>query len=199
VKRKRTYTTDDSTFASNPGNVTVNPLVYLKNFPIDGIVFAFLFIISLFLLREFPYILFVLIIFILYLWKHKQEHFKLGDSNPGVVIKVNPTLIAIATDLTKRNGSYPVVKIIKVPLKNLKIGDKVGTVALYQGTTDDIPHWSDFYPIAINCVTDNLSEINNAMASYTLKQFSDLEDGVSQLQKPYKEGLYKVHNEYSRW
>jgi Protein of unknown function (DUF3239) len=204
MQKKRTYTTDNSTFASNPGNVTFDPwCYYTKSYPMDGVALFVLIIVSIALVsislpNPLLFLVFLLIPFV-FLLKRKQEHFKFGDSNPGIVIKTSPILVAVMTDLRKRNESYPVVKIIKVPLKNVRIGTKVGTVALYEGTVESIPHWSDFHPIVVNCATRNLAEIEAAIASYTPKQFSDLEDGILQLQEPYKEGLYKIHNEYSRW
>ena len=83
-------------------------------------------------------------------WLERKEHFKSGDSNPGLVIQTNPTLVAVATDLRKSSGSYPVVKIIKVPLNNLKVGTRVVTVAHYgESINPNTSHWIDFYPI--NC------------------------------------------------
>lgn len=202
MKKRRTYTTNDSTFASNPGNANLNPFVYIRFFPKWGSILGFSLILSLLLLQYSPLFLFLVLLSIFIncvYWKNRQEHFKFGDSNPGVVVKINPTLVAVATDFTKGSGKYPVVKIIKTSLRNLKKGDAVGTVALYRGTIDDIPHWSDFYPIIIDCATDNLIEIRNAKASYTPKQFLDLEKGISQLQEPYREGLYRVHDDNSNW
>lgn len=204
MPKKRTYTTDDSTFASNPGNVTFDPLFYYtKSYPMDGVALFLLIVASILLVyislpNPFLFLIFLSIPFV-FLLKRKQEHFKFGDSNPGVVIKTNPTLVAVMTDLRKRNESYPVVKIIKVPLRNIRIGTKVGTVALYEGTVDNVPYWSDFHPIVVNYATRNSAEIEAVMASYTPQQFLDLEDGILQLQEPYKEGLHKIHNEYSRW
>jgi hypothetical protein len=212
--KSRTYTTDDSTFASNPGNVTLNPFIYITFFPKWGLILASLLFISLALLKYSLLFLFLSAFIILVNWVYwinRKEHFKFGDSNPGIVIQINPTLVAVATDLskivvtdenglTKGDGKYPVAKIIKVPLKKLKKGSIVGTVALYSRLADDsAPRWADFKPIVINCATNDLVEIENAIRSYTQEQLSDLGTSVSQLNTPYREGLYKIHTEHSRW
>jgi hypothetical protein len=201
--RTRTYTTDDSTFASNPGNVSLNPFIYIMSFPKWGLILASVFFLFLVLLQYSLFFLLLLAVAILFNWVYwinRKEHFQFGDSNPGIVIQTNPTLVAVATDLRKADGKYPVVKIIKVPLKKFKKGCTVGTVALYQrGQDDSAPHWADFNPIVIDCATNNSVEIENAIKSYTQEQFSDLDNGISQLTEPYREGLYKVHNEHSSW
>lgn len=128
-----------------------------------------------------------------------MEHFKFGDSNGGVIISERPRLVAITTDLTKGIGSFPVVKIISYKKKG-KIGDRIATVALYTASTENnLPNWIDFNPIPLNYATNDVTEIERALQSYSEKQWSSLERRLSQLQKPYQEGLFKVDLESSNW
>src|SRR5579871_1683077 len=52
-------------------------------------------------------------------WVRVREHFWRGDANPGLVVSVDPLLIAVATDLTKGMGTYPAVKIFRAGLRHI--------------------------------------------------------------------------------
>ncbi len=108
-------------------------------------------------------------------------------------------LVAVTTDLTKGFGDYPVIKIIKYKGKG-KVGDKIGTVALYSASVDDsLKHWIDFEPIPIIYATDNIAEIERAIKSYDEEQWKQIESRLLQIPKPYMEGLYKIKGETSDW
>ncbi|WP_352260012.1 DUF3239 domain-containing protein, partial [Psychrobacter sp. TB55-MNA-CIBAN-0194] len=86
------------------------------------------------------------------------------------------------------------------PLKNLAIGDRVPTVALYTASTDEsLSHWIDFNPVPLSYATDNPEVINVAMQSYPSEQWQQLERQLLELDKPYKAGLYQVDKEQSGW
>ena len=82
----------------------------------------------------------------------KYRKFKAGDANPGVIVDLNPTLVAVLTDLSKGNGELPAVKIFKANLgsteeKPLKVGTKVSTVSNYFDTAGkDAWHWETSIP-----------------------------------------------------
>ncbi|WP_298609634.1 DUF3239 domain-containing protein [uncultured Thiothrix sp.] len=206
MKKSRTLTLDDTTTASNPGGINFMPLVYLRYYPIWGVSLAFLAILSVALLFLLPYsfnlMLFsvVMIFANFFYWFRKKEHFKFGDSNPGKVIQNNPTLIAVLTNLSKYGGNYPVIKIIKSPLKDLSVGEIIGTVALYfPGDNKNLPHWKDFDPIPLQCATNNKMEAAAVVSSYSKEELAALEIGINSLAKPYKKGLYKMYSGNSNW
>lgn len=199
------FTVDTNTFASNPGNANLNPFFwFFHDFKIILTISA-LFGFSIFLTIKFSgwlgilAILF-LVINILY-WLRKKEYFKSGDSNGGIVVSVNPTLVAVTTDLTKGFGEFPVVKIITCnTFKNVKVGDKIATVALYSASeNDELPHWIDFHPIPLSFATKNKEVIKRAIASYESEQWKDLQNRLGEIRKPYKEGLYKSEIQTSDW
>ena len=202
---EKNFTVDNDTFASNPGNANLNPFIwFIHNYQIVSILGAS-FIISLFLVFKislwFIIILSLSLIINIFYWLRKKEHFKSGDSNGGLVISINPKLVAITTDLTKGFGHYPVVKIIHYKTsKKIKIGDKIATVALYSSSTDDsLPHWIDFHPIPLSYATKNKSTHQSAINSYESTQWEDLEKRLTEIDKPYKIGLYKVDVKNSDW
>lgn len=204
-KREKTFTVDNETFASNPGNAKLNPWVWTKSNLIEVGVLFFALLVSLFLTigasYGFAFMTAVVIFYHVYYWTNKKEHFKLGDSNGGIVVSVNPTLVAVTTNLTKGFGDYPVVKIIKYKTsKPVKIGDRIATVALYSASNDDeLPHWIDFNPIPLDYATNDKAEIERALSSYSDQQWKDIERRVAQLPKPLKVGLFKVDMNESDW
>ncbi|MEI6193118.1 MAG: DUF3239 domain-containing protein [Verrucomicrobiota bacterium] len=90
----------------------------------------------------------VLVLNVLY-WIRIKEFFAKGDANPGIIIQLNPVLIAVATDLVQHSGSYPAIKVISTQLKSFmgqppQVGMAVPTVALYYRPLDkNCPHWAD--------------------------------------------------------
>jgi hypothetical protein len=191
------------TIASNPGKIFLKPWVYVKHFPFWGVSLGLTIFLSFGLLWFSPY--YFPIIALLFsankaYWDVKKDNFFRGDSNPGIVIQANPLLVAVATDLTKGIGQYPVVKVIKPPLKGFQQGELVSTVAVYNGWgNENLPYWSDFYPVVVNCATDDNHEIEQALKQYSTESIEILNSAISSITPPYKVGLYKVHHKSSDW
>lgn len=205
---RRPSTIDSNTRASNPGNVILKPHVWLMHNKGAGFVFILGFVVFTLLLVYGSALVIVplLIIFaffaypqIKFYWGRKKDHFEFGDSNGGIIISENPSLVAVTTNLTKGFGDYPVIKIIKYKGKG-KVGDRIGTVALYTASADDsLPHWIDFHPIPIEYATNNTEEINSAIESYDENQWIQIQDRLKEVPKPFKEGIFKVDVEDSDW
>jgi hypothetical protein len=133
-------------------------------------------------------------------WTRIKEHFQSGDSNGGIVVSVDPPLLAVSSDLTKFSGYYPVIKIIPYQTnKDIEIGDRVGTVALYTESSGEQDCWEDFDPIPIDCATEDTAAIDRVLKSYPDEQWAAIERGVSELSKPYHPGLYRVEVGDSDW
>jgi hypothetical protein len=113
----------------------------------------------------------------------RKEHFWHGCVCPAVVIKKNPYLIAAASDLTTGGGCFPAIKIMRQPLQNMTggppdIGTRLATVATYRGNTN-AQHWTDFEPLAINCVTSDLDAIDRVTQSIPQYEWDMLERGLN--------------------
>jgi Protein of unknown function (DUF3239) len=138
-------------------------------------------------------------------WKKIQSLFSGGDANPGLVVGLNPTLIAVNTDLTKGYGKFPIVKITPTPLtkiqnRDLQLGDKIATIALYTAyANNEIPHWADFSPIPVNLGVTNQSIIENMMTKFHNDDWAELERSTQALTKPYQIGTFKVTNQLNNW
>lgn len=195
---------DESTVASNPGNVVFNPLVWLKFHTklTYGVLFTVLLIAVLMTFASFWLVLPALVVFlpkVNYFLRYKKEHFLFGDSNGGIVISDDPKLVAVTTNLSKYGGSYPVVKIIDYKGKSI-LGERIGTVALYFGSEDEgCPHWIGFDPVPIEYATGNKKEIQAAIESYENSQWTEIKKRLKQVPTPYQKGLYRIEEENSNW
>lgn len=199
------YTVDDNSIASNSGNAELNKWVWFcHNKLMVGSLTLFLIcslLATIFIDIMYLFVVVIAIVMNLYYWTNKKEHFLSGDSNGGIVVGTHPTLIAVNTSLTKGYGDFPVVKITKrASLKNVSIGDRVPTVALYTASTNEhLAHWLDFDPIPLSYAINDVRVINLAMQSYPSEQWEQLEKYLLELEKPYKIGLYQVNKEQSGW
>ncbi len=121
-----------------------------------------------------------------------------GDANPGVVISLDPVLIAVPTDLTQGIGEFPVLKIVRIKLKQIngkpiKLGDCVPTVANYADTAPkDCGHWGDFYPDPAQYATSDQKQIHRLLNSFPQEQFDFIEEALKLIEPPYEEGLYAL-------
>jgi len=199
---KKTTISNDTT-SSNPVDIEVKPLVWFRHSPTIGIFLCLLFILSIvglyYDIRSIAFII-VVIVMTTFHWMGVKKHFQ-ADSNPGLVVSTQPTLVAVHTDLTKGVGSYPAIKIIKCSkLKGVHVGDMLPTVASYQNYEElDFPFWPNFNPIPVRYATDDKNTINKAMQSYSKSQLQNLKQHIKQIEPPYEEGLYLIHTEDSDW
>jgi hypothetical protein len=204
MNEKKPLTVGHSTRATNPGRVSVNYFQWWRFFPRWPTIHTIMAIV--WLVPAVAFSNFMLGIFgalaalfgILYFIRVK-DHFQYGDANPGRVVSLNPTCIAVATNLRKGPGSYPVLKIVQIPLKKslgkpLAIGDSVPTVALYGSSDPESPRWSDFYPHPVECATGSREQIESVEATFTEKDYAKLESALAQV--PHKTpGLHLLFDE----
>ncbi|WP_425396315.1 DUF3239 domain-containing protein [Aeoliella sp.] len=187
--------------ASNPGEVQVNYLRWVRSSPTWPLVLTSLLAVSLVLISVMPGFIFgtvfLLVLGVNYLyWRRVTAHFQNGDTNPGVVVALDPTLIAVFTDLTMGEGEYPVIKILEIHLtesggQQLELGSYVPTIALYDfPIPNDAPHWSDFQPIPAEYGTGDPEVVAQLMSTFDQAYYSNLLEGLKLVPKPYEEGLY---------
>jgi hypothetical protein len=197
--KPKSLTLDNSTWASNPARSRVNFLRHAWYYPKWPLIWAALLAgsaLSIALGRpSFP--LFVILGFIfLYLIRIK-EFFKHGDANPGIVVQLNPTLVAVLTDLTRGVGCYPAIKVFRTRLRKsmgqpLALGTFLPTISLYRAAAErDCPHWEDFDPRPLECATADRKSLDRVMGSFTEEQFRRLESAVQSLPE-VAPGLYKL-------
>lgn len=203
MRDKRTL--DDTTAASNPGNVELSKWVWFRhNSKPVSLLTLFLVgsILSAIFINAWLLLVVGIAIFInIFYWTRTREHFLYGHSNSGIVVATHPTLVAVSGDLSKGYGYFPAIKITKrASLKNVSIGDRLPTVALYTASSENsLSYWIDFDPVPLSYATNNPQVTESAMKSYPSEQWKQLEKQLSQVDQPYKAGLYLVDEEYSDW
>lgn len=192
-------TLNNQTFASNPAATPISPLRWVCHYPTWPLIWISLLATSGFLVFRvsiwFLLLLIPVLAFNVLYWIRIKEFFKMGDANPGMIIQLDPVLIAVATDLVQHTGSYPAIKVISTRLKSFmgqppRVGLAVPTVALYESSLDkNCPHWGDFDPRPLECATGNPEILQRVMDSFTEHHWQFLRSALPQL--PKKEpGLY---------
>lgn len=140
----------------------------------------------------------ILLVLNFYYWQRIREHFMHGCANPGVVVSMSPMLIAVSTDLTKGEGQYPAIKIIRKNLSTINgrrpiIGTKVATVALYSaGFDENAPCWNDFYPLPVDCAMGDQKIYKAILNSFSDDDWAALRNGLNQIPRPFRKGLFHV-------
>jgi hypothetical protein len=195
------WTLSDSSYAGNPGQVPLNPWRWLQYYPKWPLVWfsslAAVVAMACFVDSNLWAAAGLLLVANWFYWQRVREHFRNGDACTAMIVSVRPMRIAVATDLSKGDGEYPVIKIIRKSLATAcgqipEVGSKLATVALYNDSGPAVPHWSDFDPRPIDCATANLEVMDRVMQSFAEKDWEQLYDGLRQVPQPYRCGLYHV-------
>ena len=204
---KQLYTVDENSVASAPGELTVSRIRWALRYPVWPVSLALLFVATYILTKVHwsGYVaLFIAGTANFFYWKRIEEHFRVGDANPGLIVGVNPLRIAVRTDLSKGIGHYPVIKIFREPPSSRfgeglnVIGKRVVTVSLYCDDEDDAPHWSDFHPTVVEPIAKNPRDVERLMASFTDEQWRTLDEGLARLTVKSL-GLHRLRMGESGW
>lgn len=189
--------------ASNPGMLRVSYLRFALAFPTWFLVWHGALLVSILLTALVHWgfgVLVLLFAYAVHLYWHRVKYqFISGCVNPGQVISVSPPLVAVRTDLSKGWCDCPVVKVLRQPLSRMaggapQVGDRVATAAFYQQINQNLPHWDDFSPIVIDCVTGNRGDIERVFATLEDSDWEELAEGLEQLPQPVSPGLYRVYS-----
>ncbi|MHB9132795.1 MAG: DUF3239 domain-containing protein [Armatimonadota bacterium] len=192
---------DPATTASNPGELELDRWQWYRHYPLWPTLWAITLGLSLALawgVHGWFYVLaFVVLIINRVYWAQVRAQFKMGCVNPGVVVALDPPLIAVSTDLSKGIGEYPAVKIIRTRLSRIgaqppQIGARVPTVALYSPGKDPL-RWADFDPRPAQCATTLAAELTRLLQSIPEEEWQQLQTGLTHVPQPYQPGLYLIN------
>lgn len=188
--------------ASNPGMLRVNRWRYVRAFPFWGTVWhlpllAFFILIFVHWIFILPTLLFAAACFLY--WRRIKYNFIAGCVNPGVVLSLDPPLIAVLTNLTKGGGQWNVIKVLRHPLHRMSsgmptVGQRVVTIAGYIAVNEVLEHWDDFEPVIPDVVSTDFGELKRLKASVSDTDWQELDDGLKQLSQPLSEGLYRIYD-----
>jgi hypothetical protein len=199
--QSRSWTVNNWSHASNPGNVPVNLFRWFHYYPKWPLIWFSSLAASVAMACVVdPYLWIVaglLLCWNLLYWQRVREHFRNGCACPAVIVSMEPMLIAVATDLSKGDGEYPAIKIIEKSLPTVcgqipQAGSQLATVALYDSSSYHIPYWADFDPRPVECATGELDVIERVMKTFARKDWNELYSWLDQVPQPYRCGLYHV-------
>jgi hypothetical protein len=212
-KTKKLPPSSSRSQASIPGRIVVQPLVWMRCFPAQtlpnaalAILLPILSVVMITALHTGAGVILLLII-AFYAGRrlnrqlqHMRGKMANGCLNPARVISVNPGLIAVYTDLASRPGQeWPVIKVVAQPLGRaggppLKTGDRIAVAAYYYGSSGK-PHWNDFSPTPVACITADETELREAMARIDADPdglWDALDRSLAQVPTPTRPGLYWI-------
>lgn len=194
-----------SAVATNPGGIIVNPLRWISTNPKPFFKQFFSLILGYFLVTKihwlfFPIPLCILAWIALY-WFNVRTTFKVGAVNPGKVISLNPDKIAVATNLSKGFGDYPIIKIVELELleEDKVINKIIPTVAGYNNNPYGYPFWSEFHPSPINHGVTNKTKVLSYMNRITENEIALIDERLSKIGNINVPETYKVDIESSGW
>lgn len=189
--------------ASNPGKLLVNPFLYTRAYPFAFVLCSICVLVSL--LLSFLHELFVLalvgsLLLSWRVWFKTRFDFVGGCINPGVVISLDPPLVAVSTNLGKANDrpeGTPIIFIGQQPLKHMldgmpQIGQRVATVATYGPDSDFATHWDGCDPKLPACVTHDRVELDRIYQSIDESDWLQLEQTLRQIPPSPEIGDYRV-------
>lgn len=180
----------NETFASNPGHVRVQWGRFFRaypNIPLGfGIVFGVLGWLIAFKSVWWALLLLIAVPLLGLLLGRIKTQFQSGDTNPGVIVSQQPPLVAAMTDLTQGGGAYPIVKILRQPLRACGLagaapGTRVAMCSLYSMAQGEAPHWSDFDPVILQAATARAEAHQARFDSIPASEWEQLESALAAL------------------
>lgn len=189
------------TAASNPGMFRVSLLHYSTAYAkwpfiwFGGLVISLLLcIVSLWFLIMAAFFAFATRFY----FRLVKSQFVAGCINPGIIVSLQPPLVAVYTDLSKGGDEFPVVKIEQHPIHRMctgaaEQGQKVTTVAFYESMAEELPHWTDFRPRLTACATTDRRIVQKQLKSVEAEDWIHLKRAISEVPKPLEPGLYRYY------
>lgn len=195
---------NSNSMASNPGRMSLNFTQWIKmNF--SSVLKKKLVLIGSFVLMIKFHWLFAIvfigsILYNVWYWFGAYNKFKAGDVNPGKVISINPDRVAVATNMTKFGGNYPILRIIetKLPKFEKEVGMFIPTVALYNDNPHGYPFWAEFHPDPISHGTTDKGVLKAQFDSFSNEDFKKVNKYLNEI-TTIEEGTYRVEKETSGW
>lgn len=195
---------DSSSMASFQGNMKLNPFQWYKMNTAKVLRITFYLVFSFILMVKshwvFILVFITCLLYNIWYWFGAKSSFGGGNVSPGKVISINPDRIAVATDLTKMVGSYPVIKILETKLlkENKVIGKFIPTISIYHDNPHSYPFWSEFHPVPVSHGITDKNHFKYLMSKFSDEDFNDINNYLAQASTE-EVGTYKVNVESSGW
>ena len=195
---------DSHTIPTYQGDMKLNILQWTK-YNFSKVIKPLLALLLGFLLMTKVHWIFALLfigalLYTIWYWFTAFNKFKGGDMNPGKVISVTPTLIAVASDMRKFSGDYPILKIIeaKLPKEDLELHKIIPTIALYNDNPHGYPFWAEFHPVPVVHGIKDKNHINSILSNFSETDIQTLNDYIDKAGTKAV-GIYKLDETTSNW
>lgn len=195
---------DSHTIPSYQGDMKLNVLQWTK-FNTGKVLKSFLaLVLGSILMIKIHWIFGILflgaLLYNIWYWFMAFNRFKGGDVNPGKVISIDPTLVAVASDMRKFAGDYPILKIIetKLPIEDKVIDKIIPTVALYNDNPHNYPFWAEFHPVPVIQGIKDRHHIASILKNFSNTSLTTLENYIQKIGRK-EVGIYKVDENTSNW
>ena len=197
------YTLDNNSTPTNKSEIKLNPLVWVKYR--SQVVVPLIFFLILFVFLSFKYSYWFIFLVLLSLavnvfyWLRVKEHLK-AESTPGIVISIEPPLMAVYSNMSKYGEFYPAIKVESFNnLSNHQIGTRIATASIYTEENEEDHYWNNVHPIPVEYGTKIKKDIERTMSLYSEEQWTYLEKGISDVGANKQVGLYRIMVGESNW
>jgi len=130
-----------------------------------------------------------------WLWRQRvRQHFMQGCANPAVVVDVEPTRVAILTDLSRGHVPAPHIRVVDMalPTELRTVGARLGVVCMYLSDDDAAPNWSDIDPLPAAWASSDANVWQRLLNAFDDDDWDDLDAGLRQLPQPLATGLHPL-------
>ena len=201
---------DPRSIASLPANIRASPIRMVKRWPMFLKAAAPALVAVPIAFSKLPASLVILIVpaiaavYFCIRIQIRRNWFRCGLLIPGRVVALNPTRIAVTTNLSRVGGcpSFMVCRLITFPLEKwaaipVQIGDRVASTSIYWSYKDDegdnqAASWATFIVEPVQVGTSDQQQIQEALARLPQQDWLELEAALAQLPIDVPNGTYRV-------
>jgi hypothetical protein len=204
LHKTKSIFTDTSARATNQSNFEPSTWAYIKNRRSKYLrftVICFLLILASLYVSWSIFILLFWVVFYQYFGTLAMlDNYNLGTLNAAKVITINPTRLAVLTDVSMGFGTYPLVRVYKInlPKKYTKLNQKIPTSCGYQNCESQ-KYWDYVIPNPIVFATNDEQAIAQKIEEIPTQDWIDLNNWIKVNKHNFFEGYYPIRNVESNW
>ncbi|TWT38354.1 DUF3239 domain-containing protein [Blastopirellula retiformator] len=195
--------------ASHPAGVRINHLRYFQFYPVEILWWAIPSIPLALLGQTIHWGFYVPIVIMIGLFALRcrivSSYFRDGDTCPGVIVSMEPPLLAVLTNVSADPSFDEPIMVIKVQAHKLKtvggepakVGQRIVSAAFYEeDAAEKYPaepkRWGDFFPTPIEYGTSDPAAIDYVKSQVSDESWRQLKDGLKQVPRPFAPGIYDI-------
>jgi hypothetical protein len=196
---------DSSAMAAFQGNMKLKPVQWIKTNTGKVLKASLALVVSFALMVgvhwAFVFVFIPALLFNGWYWLTVRSTFGGGNVSPGKVVSVNPTRVAVFTDMSKGyGGSFPILKIVEAHLAKpeREVGKFIPTVGVYNDNPHGYPFWSEFHPVPVSNGIVDMAKYEYFMERFGQDDYDIVEQSLLEVNS-LEPGIYKLQEEGSGW